>query len=199
MFKGVLSIAFLFFAPLLSAQSTIYSFDILLDGKSIGVLKATKNISGKKVVKNISSNTDAKVLLLSVHVESEIYATSDQEDVLLSSFAYRHANRGAEHVETTVKRLNGSRYSVSRNGVTKNIASEGIKYSVSDLYFKEPIGHSSIFSNTHGEFVKLERISAGKYQLTLPDGKINVFIYQNGKLMRVEVPMAVGDILFQRK
>jgi len=199
MHKGFLSILFIFVTSILFAQSTVYSFDILLDGKPIGVLKAIKNVSGTNVVKNISSNTDAKVLLLSVHIESEIYATSDHDGNLLSSFAYRYSNRGAENIETTVKRIAGNKYTVSKNGVHKTIASENIKYCVPDLYYKEPVGLSSVFSNTHGDFVKLETLSTGKYRLSLPDGKINIFSYQNGKLMRVDVPMAVGNITFKRR
>lgn len=196
---SLLAYILLFAFSSLFAQSTISSFDILLDGEAVGILKATKNVSDKKIVKNISSNTDAKVLLLTVHIESEIYATSGLDDILISSFAYRHANRGAEHIETTVKRLAGGKYSVVRNGVQKTLSTEGIKYCVSDLYFKEPVGLTSIFSNTHGDFVKLQLLSAGKYQLTLPDGKVNVFSYQNGKLIRVDVPMSVGNITFKRK
>lgn len=182
----------------LSAQSTVYKFDVLMNGDLIGTLTATKNTTGKKVVKNLSNTTKTKVFLLSIHVESEIYA-SYENDILTGSFAYRHVNRGAENIETTVKLLPDKRYKVAKNGVEKFLPSDAIRYTVVDLYFKEPKGLTSVFSNTHGDFIKMASISPNQYEITLPDGKKNIFTYLNGKLMKVEAPVAVGNIVFKRK
>jgi hypothetical protein len=169
-----------------------------MDGESIGTLTAFKSVSGKKVVKNISNNTDTKVFLLSVHVESEVYATYEN-DILTGSFAYRHVNRGSENIETTVKFDPFVQYKVVKNGKERVFKSSGINFSVVDLYFVEPKGLTSIFSNTHGDFIKIVKAAPNTYKITLPDGKTNLFIYQEGKLIRVEVTTPVGDVLFKRK
>ena len=118
---------------------------------------------------------------------------------MINSFAYRHVNRGSENIETTVKRKSNTEYISTRNGETKHLQIEGIKYSVIDLYFKEPKEITSVFSNTHAELLELTAKAEGVYELKLPDGKKNKFTYSNGKLVRVEAAISVGQIVFKRK
>src|SRR5947208_822709 len=129
-------LALFFFSYTVAAQSTIFKFDVVMNGNTIGLLTATKRVSGKIVVKNLSNTTKTKVFLMNVQVESEIYATYENE-LLTGSFAYRHVNRGSENVETTVKWQPDKRYKVTKNGVERFLASEGIRFTVVDLYFKE--------------------------------------------------------------
>ncbi len=196
--RQVYFFTFLFFIHTLSAQNTTIKFEVLLDGDSIGTISAIKSISGKKVVNNISNNTDTKVFLLNIHVESEVYATFEN-DILTGSFAYRHVSRGSENIETTVKYVPVNRYKVMKNGKERMFENSGIKFTVVDLYFKEPKGLNTLFSNTHGDFVPVRNSQPGYYDIFLPDGKTNTFIYQSGKLVRVEVPTAVGNVVFNRK
>ncbi len=194
-FLFVLSVFFHSFSLL--AQSTVTLFDVTMNDKKIGVLKATKNINGKMVTKNISSNSKTNVLALSVHVESEVYVTSEN-DILKTSFAYRQVNRGSENIETTVKFIAQSKYKIVKNGVV-TFLNANINYSIVDLYFKEPKGINTVFSNTHGAFLNIKYVGKGDYELQLPDDKTNIFSYLNGKLMQVEAKLLVGKVIFERK
>jgi len=194
-----LLISFLYVgSTLVKAQNTTINFDVIYDGKSIGTVTASKEIEGKKVVKNLRSNTDAKVLMLSVHVESEVKVHSEGE-IMTSATAYRHANRGAEDIQTTTVKGAGNTYDIIKNGEKIQLTHVGIKFCVTDLYFSEPLGISSIFSSTYGAFLPLKYISKGVYKLVLPDGKTTTFTYVNGKLTQAIATMSLGDILFKRK
>ena len=195
--KFLLVLALSFYSFSILAQSTVSLFDVTMNDKKIGVLKATKNINGKMVTKNISSSSKTNVLALSVHVESEVYVTSEN-DILKTSFAYRQVNRGSENIETTVKFLAPSKYEIVKNGVN-TVINSNINYSIVDLYFKEPKGLYIVFSNTHGAFLNIKSLGNGDYELQLPDGKTNIFRYLNGKLVQVEAKMMVGKVIFQRK
>ena len=181
----------------LNAQSVVTYFDIVLNDKTIGVLKASKHTNGKQTTKNISSNSKTNVFSVSVHVESEIYVISENE-ILKTSFAYRQANRGSENLETKVKYIASSKYEIVKNG-QKISLNRPIGYCVADLYFKEPKGLNSVFSNTHGEFLIIKPLGKSEYELNLPDGKSNIFKYLNGKLIQVETKMIVGKVIFIRK
>ncbi|MBC7388046.1 MAG: hypothetical protein H7329_02435, partial [Opitutaceae bacterium] len=169
--KFLFVLAFSFYSFSIFAQSTVSLFDVTMNDKKIGVLKATKNINGKMVTKNISSNSKTNVLTLSVHVESEVYVTSEN-DILKTSFAYRQVSHGSENIETTVKFLAPSKYKIVKNGVI-SVISSNINYSIVDLYFKEPKGLNTVFSNTHGAFLIIKPLGKGDYELQLPDGKTN--------------------------
>ncbi|MBC7388549.1 MAG: hypothetical protein H7329_05005, partial [Opitutaceae bacterium] len=91
-----------------------------------------------------------------------------------------------------------SKYKIVKNGVI-SVISSNINYSIVDLYFKEPKGLNTVFSNTHGAFLIIKPLGKGDYELQLPDGKTNIFRYLNGKLMQVEAKMMVGKVIFQRK
>jgi len=180
------------------AQNSVIHFDVIFGGKSIGTLSASKEVNGTHVVKNLRSNTDAKVLMISVHVESEVHVKSEGE-IITSATAYRHANRGAEDIETTTTKEKGNTYTIVKNGEHISLTHVGIKFCVTDLYFKEPLGITSVYSSTYGAFLQVKYQSKGVYKIILPDGKSTVFTYVDGKLTQAVATMSLGDIIFKRK
>lgn len=182
----------------IKAQNTVINFDVIFDGKSIGTLTASKEVAGTKIVKNLRSNTDAKILMLSVHVESEVHVKTEGE-ILTSATAYRHANRGAEDIQTTTVKGTGNTYNIVKNGEKIQLTHAGIKFCVTDLYFTEPLGVTNVYSSTYGAFLPVKYISKGVYKIILPDGKTTTFTYVNGKLTGAVSTMSLGDITFKRK
>lgn len=194
-----LLISVFFVGPhLVKAQQTVINFDVIYDGKSIGTLTAAKEVEGKKVIKNLRSNTDAKVLMISVHVESEVKVHSEGE-IITSATAYRHANRGAEDIQTTTLKGTGNVYDIVKNGEKIQLTHVGIKFCVTDLYFTEPLGITSVYSSTYGAFLPLKYVSKGVYKIVLPDGKTTTFTYIGGKLTQAVATISLGEILFKRK
>lgn len=180
------------------AQTTVTTFDVIYNGKSIGTLTASKELEGKKVIKNLRSNTDAQVLMLSVHVESEVKVHSEGE-IMTSAIAYRHANRGAEDIETTTTKGTGNTYEIVKNGEKIELTHSGIKFCIADFYFTEPLGITKAYSSTYGTFVNVRYISQGVYSINLPDGKSTTFTYVNGKLTKALTGMSLGQIEIKRK
>ncbi len=182
----------------LKAQVTTINFDVIFHGQSIGTLSASKEVLGNKIIKNLRSTTDAKVMLLSVHVESEVQVKTEGE-ILISATAYRHANRGAEDIQTTTVKGAGNTYDIRKNGEHIELTHVGIKFCVIDLYFTEPLGITKVYSSTYGTFLTINYVSKGVYRITLPDEKTITFTYVSGKLTQTVVTMSLGDILFKRK
>lgn len=198
LFSILLISVFFIGSNLVKAQHSVIDFDVIYDGKSIGTLTASKTVEGKKVVKNLRSNTDAKVLMISVHVESEVKVHSEGE-IITSATAYRHANRGAEDIQTTTLKGAGNVYDIVKNGEKIQLTHVGIKFCVTDLYFTEPLGITSVYSSTYGTFLPLKYVSKGVYKIVLPDGKTTTFTYVGGKLTQAVATISLGEILFKRK
>jgi hypothetical protein len=181
----------------LFAQKTEITFEVSFKGKKIGVVKAIEEKAGTKSTKNLKTETDTKILVVSVHVESEVTVIKEN-NVLVEGTAYRHANRGSEDVHAHVKKIGSKSYQRERNSQTSKIENEDITMCMVDLYFKEPNGVASVFSNMYAEKLELKAMGAGKYQLITPDKKNSYYTYQNGKLVKVEADTPVGKVLSKR-
>ncbi len=196
--KQLITGVFMGICFLVFPQKTQISFDVFHNEENIGTLQAIKIKNGKKTVKDLRTNTNAKVLMMSIHVESEINTVSEEE-ILIKGIAYRHANRGTEDIQATVTKKDSKNYEAERNGVKKKIVGNVINYCVIDLYFKEPVGLSKIFSNMYADFLPIKKLEQGHYVLTTPDSKTSHYYYTNGNIERIEVEISLGKVISKRK
>jgi hypothetical protein len=187
----------IFFAVPGAGQSMRLSFKVDFKGNSIGTLEAVLEQTGNTIRKDIKSNTDTRILVMAIHVESEIEAV-DEDGVLLQGTAYRHSNRGTEDVHSQVKKIGTNSYQVERNNVITMLENQLIDFSVADLYFKEPVSKSLIFSNMYGQFLPIKRLGPGKYEVVSPDKNASTYTYLDGKLSSVEVELELGKLILTR-
>jgi hypothetical protein len=178
------------------AQKQEIKFQVNFKDNAIGTLLAVQETSGTKSTKDLKTLTDTKVLMMAVHVESEVNVIH-QDGVLQKGVAYRHANRGAEDVHATVIMKGDKNYQIERNGKTEKMIAN-ISFCVVDLFFREPKGISKIFSNMYTKVLTLKEISPGTYMLMTPDNKNSYYTYQNGKLMVVETDTPLGKVVSRR-
>lgn len=183
---------------ILTAQNSKINFEIVFNDDIIGSLTATHEVKGSQTIENLTSNTDVTILFLSIQVESEV-ETKKVGGVLISATAFRHANRGIEDILTTTIREKDKSYHIAKNGEHIYLTHIGIKNCVSDLYFNEPLGVTSVFSSTLGQFIPLKYISKGVYKIILPDGNTNTFTYVNGQLTQAVATISLGNVIFKRK
>lgn len=193
----LLSIAFVFSCFFGFAQKKEIVFNVVFKDKNIGTIHAVKEVAGTKVTSDLKTNTDAKVFMMSIHVESEVNAIKEN-GVLVQGTAFRHANRGSEDVHAKVTKIAEKTYQAVKNGKTTKIENKLIDVCVVDLYHKEPKGLSAVFSNMYADFLKIKALGAGKYQVTTPDNKDTFYNYQNGQLVLVESNTPLGKVVCKR-
>lgn len=194
--KLILLLLFLSF-QLSLAQKVENVFKVSFKNKDIGTIHAVEDRSGTKSTKDLRTQTDAKVLMISVHVESEVKSTHDN-GVLIEGTSYRHASRGAEDVNAHVIKIGDKLYQREKNGKKSTIEKQEITICVIDLFFREPKGVKTIFSNMYADFLTLKEIGSGKYQLVTPDKKDSFYTYQNDKLIMVESNTPLGKVISSR-
>ncbi len=187
-------ISSLFFAQ---AQKTALTFEVVFKKDKIGTVHAVQEKTGNKIINDLSTNTDAKVFMVSVHVESEVNLIKEN-GTLVKGTAYRHANRGSEDVHAKVSKLAEKTYQAEKNGKVTKIENKLIGFCVVDLFFQEPVGLNKIFSNMYADFMNIKILGAGKYQVVAPDKKTTVYSYQNGQLMTVESDTPLGKVVSRR-
>jgi len=130
-------------------------------------------------------------------MESEV-TTIHENGILMEGTAYRDASRKSNDVVATVTKIGFKRYLRERNGIKDIIRNQRITYCVVDLYFKEPLGITKVFSNMYAQMVELKRMDDGQYQLITPDNNNSLYSYKNGKLINIEVDTPVGKVISKR-
>jgi hypothetical protein len=196
--KVKVTLLFVFSLSQLSwAQKTETVFNVFFKDKSIGTMRVVEEKSGTKSIKDLSTQTDAKILAMSIHVESEVKSTHEN-GILIQATSYRHANRGAEDVHAKVTRINDKNYVKERNGVKGRIEGQQIDMCLIDLFFREPKGVKKVFSNMYAEFLIIKEIGAGKYRVITPDNKDSYYTYKDNKLTTVESNTPLGKVISRR-
>jgi hypothetical protein len=196
--KNELLLLFTFLSFQISlAQKVENVFRVSFKNKDIGTIHAVEQRSGTKSTKDLRTQTDTKVLMMSIHVESEVKSSHDN-GILIEGTSYRHANRGTEDVHAHLVRLPDKSYQREKNGKKSLIEKQEITICVIDLFFREPKGIKTVFSNMYADFLTLKEISTGKYQLVTPDKKDSYYTYQSGKLISVESNTPLGKVISKR-
>ena len=62
-----------------------------------------------------------------------------------------------------------------------------VEHTVLSLYYKEPLNVREGFSDNFQQYLPVSKTGTGKYRVDLPNGNSNYYIYQQGRLLRVEV------------
>ena len=179
------------------AQKVEINFEVLMGDDRIGTLKAVMIRQGKLSKMEVRSKTEATKLAITLQMESEISVTKEN-NIVITGMAWRRANLGMDDIHTTVKRTGLKTYEHDCDGDVRTVQSEDITLCVADLYFTEPRGVTTIFSNMHGEYVPLRQIAVNAYHLVTPDNKDSIYTYKNGKLVLIEADTPLGKIVSRR-
>lgn len=195
--RNVILILIMGFYQLSWAQKNEFNFAVHFKGEQIGTMHAVESKTGAKSVKDLRTNTDAKIFGLSIHVESEVTTTHEGE-ILTHGIAYRHASRKSEEVHAQVTKVSDKVYQKERNGIKEKLENIAISFCVIDLYFREPKGIKKVFSNMYADMLQVKELGQGRYEITAPDDRVSYYQYANGKLLTMEASTPLGKIVSKR-
>jgi len=179
------------------AQKKEILFDVMFKEEKIGILRAQETKSESTSLKVLTIETSTTFLFIPIHVESEV-STTQKGGVLIKGTAYRNASRKSSDVIATVTKIGFHLYQRELNGVKDKIKNQRITFCVVDLYFKEPVKITRVFSNMYTQMLTMKRIDNGVYQLITPDNNNSLYTYWNGELISIEVDTPVGKVMTKR-
>lgn len=181
LFTGLLTVA----AAKSPAQT--HTFEIRLGSRVVGSIEARCQVNGTGRNMLIKSRIETKLLSKFTDISCEF-----SNNVLVASRVVRSSSGKAEDEKAVVTRRNGARYLIDLEGEKSSLDNVEIRHSVSDLYFSEPRQITRVYSETLGKLLPIRSIGNGAYELTLPEGKKNIYRYQKGALVEVEVSHTLG-------
>jgi hypothetical protein len=173
-------------SALLYAQT--HNYEIRFSNHVIGNVTAHCKVNGAARNISIQSNVDMKLLAkfnLSISCDFD-------NNILIRSKAIKSSGKDADKDKTIVTQKEAKHYSIVHNGEKSVLNTTEILHSVGEMYFVEPHQINRIFSETLGIFLTLNSLGNGLYELLLPEGKKNVYKYEKGTLVQVEVSQTLG-------
>jgi hypothetical protein len=185
----VLFITFTVAVLFLQANAQTNTFEVRIANHAVGTIEANRKLTG--VAKSIIIKTRIQIILSKIN--SDI-VNEYSNNVLINAKVSRVSGKSGEDKQTTIRR-NGKEYTIIVNG-EKSVIDTEIEECVADLYFTEPRHLNRVFSETLGRFLPVKSLGGGMYELILPEGKKNVFKYENGILQQVEVNHTLGKAVF---
>ncbi len=151
---------------------------ITWSGDSIGYIKANRVYSGEHEKIAIDAISRVSVLWLVRKIVSKS-RTSFKAGKMQHCHASLSINGKVK--SSTVRRLKSYYKMLSGTKVKYHYSSIG--FTVSKLFYHEPKGLDSIFSEQHQQFCQLKKTGTATYQLSLPNGYTNSYTYKNGKMV----------------
>jgi len=181
---------------LISTYSKAQKIDfwIIHSSDTVGVLNVERKPSSSLLNYKLYSKVDVTFIvhLLIINNMSVIYDNGK----LISADVLQKSNKGVFDANIKAK-YERSRYHVLKNGSDYFVNEKEITWSVSRMYFEEPIGVKAVYAEDNGKMVDLEPKLKGQYSLKVSFP--SVFSYKNGIMFQMVAQTIVGDIFFVRK
>ncbi len=176
-------------------ENTRLEYDIIKGNNKIGELNATRNKLGEEV----SYAIDSKVVisfLFELNIQFKYDSKFENDYLTWSDFSNMTNNKEKESTEITWEKY---RYKVKTDKKESYVSKSQIAYTLSKMYFIEPIGIDKVFSERFAEYLTVSEIGDHMYELTLPDGKKNIYSFENGICNEVKVDHTLATFYFRLK
>jgi hypothetical protein len=178
----------------LAAEAQQGKFAIWKGGSVVGQVFVDRKITGDRI--NYIMSSYAEVVVLWKQVVRTVGMTEYVNGAMTAchtSFRFNDTLKDSSHF-------------VSRHGVERGYVHPGKTtqkaidnpWSTARLYYEEPLGQTSIFVESVLHNCPLELTAAGTYTLTMPDRKVNHYVYRNGVLHEIRVDRSFFDLVFRR-
>ncbi|WP_143017620.1 DUF6134 family protein [Kriegella aquimaris] len=164
-------------------DNTALYFDIVMNEKTIGNLKATETNKNSRQYFHSSTTVKTKIIRnITVNYNYEVSFAND----LLKKSDVKITINDRPHAETSTEWRNNE-YQMVKNGKEKEVFKRSIDYTTILLYFEEPVNISSCFSEQEGTFNTIIPLGNHSYKKINSKGKENIYYYKDGALEKATI------------
>ncbi|WP_025761538.1 DUF6134 family protein [Dyadobacter tibetensis] len=189
-YQGVILFLILFISPFNFCSGQYQEYALVVGGKKVGALKVYPQDSAKSV-KVFKVESEFKMLFQNGRFSN----TSIYSNGKLVQADFVHSLNGNTKERTNTKYKTSQLYEVRFNdeaGQSKAIQNitEPIHATLTTLFYKEPKGIRSVYSERFGQFCAVSKLSLQDYKVQMPDGKQNVYSYRDGRFFEMQTELA---------
>jgi len=164
-------------------QASQLQFKILKNDKSIGTLKIEKVQTEPYTDYQLSSTVETS-FIKKFHVKASEKSRYKDEQLVYSS-VNRSINNKSNHPKELVYEKN--QYFIEDADGRRVYDHPEINTNMVILYFKEPLNLSSVYCDNQQSMVEIKNLGENRYRIDFPDGNANVFYYEQGECVQVDV------------
>lgn len=183
----------LFQAPAL-AQAVIY--DILLAGRSVGQLTITP-------ARTSEGGEHLRVRgAIDTFMYDVVYVGENrfENGMLKTALSSQEVNGKLKEKTNTVQ--NSENYHVTFANAKSTAKETGrvphpINHTITSLYYREPVNLKQIYSDRYGKMCPVKKVSAGIYEVLMPDGKKTLYTYAQGQCHEVQSEIVGFNLIFK--
>ena len=191
-------LAILFCIHFLSVNSIClsqsYKYQIFKGNKEIGTLLIDKKKYGAEEHFKIESDATFRVVF---EFSTQFTMEAVFEEGKLRRSLTKNTLNDSER-ESTLIELEDGKYKVLKDGDELDyLEIKHPEYSMAHLYYNEPKDLTKVFSERFAEFLAIREIEPSQYELTLPDGRTNIYTYKNGRCSEVKVNHMLATLYFR--
>lgn len=168
----------------------------MLTGKKIGSIHASKTQVEGKIYYDVYSDVNFKVLWKKYNRKTKNVAEKLDGQLIKSSSGIYMNNELEDSAYFEKNQAKFDCYRFPDQEFSKNF--EEITDHTMDLYFTEPRGLEKIYSERFLEYCEVKSKGLNKYLISLPNGKENVYTYEDGELVEVFVDRTWFNLTFKR-
>jgi hypothetical protein len=178
----------------LDATAQHAHFDILKGDRVVGKIVASKTATGERTIYVMSSYSEFD--LVWKRVVRSVMTTEYLHGELRSCNNHMHMN-DALRDSSSMRYVNKTHACYVHPG--QHFVHEGsVKWTTARMYYEEPVGQKSIFVESVLKHCPLVRTGNGTYSLTMPEDKVNHYIYKDGRLHEIRVDRTFFELVFRR-
>ena len=187
-----LPVLLVFIAQAIHAQPG--TFAIWVNDEVVGEVTVNRTTIGPRTIYSMNSISEVDVIWTQVvrtMMRTE-YAGS-QLTACHSSVRVNDSVRDSSSLRTDLGRVQGFVHPREQVVVPCTNA-----WSTARMYYEEPIGQRSIYVESVLRDCPLVPLGDGRYRLTLPNDKVNDYVYRQGVLQEIHVDRPFFDLIFKR-
>lgn len=177
------------------AQTTYLEYSILKNGKTVGSLHCSCEITNEDVRFKVESNVNTH-LGMPIKVETHEIAYY-KKGVLQNSSVFRKVNDRVK-VNKSLK-IQAGYYIINQKQGDEVLGIYPIYRSISGIFCQEPLHVANIYSDNFQKMLPIHKTGLHEYKLTLPDGNYNLYYYENGFCTKVDVHNTFYSLQFVLK
>jgi hypothetical protein len=182
-FFGLLVLFIVLIPAISKAQDLQLNYKIVQGGDIVGWMRIERSISGNKA--NLLLVSEVKTRIFIMIMVSVKESSTFENGRLICSEQYRKAN-GNIKVDKQMRLVDGQ-YQIVDKGEKENLAIPLINANLLSLYFREPIGVSTVYCDNYQRFIPIKKTTDGGYSVQFPDGNCNSFYYQDGVCTKIKI------------
>lgn len=190
MVKKFLTLLIVSFFLLQNVEGQTLKYDVIKGSKNLGSMVVKREVSG--AVEEIKFESDVTIkLLLSFHVDFNQYEKFVNGELNWGK-ALSKMNGRTQKDSKIVANQKG--HLLTLDGVSAQVT-DPIDFSVSQIYFYEPVDGQKVFSQQFAQFMTLKKVGPHRYLMSSPDGD-NYYTYTNGICTHVRVQRDFANFNF---